>query len=243
MRDVFFLLDADTRLLFSLDLLLCTVFQLNAAVLVDLALYLAVGGLCLGLVELSCSLSLSCFQHVWPRFFGCLSLEPFHVLFLLLKLAGSRSTSLHLAIALLSTRGRASACSGPCCESLSGSSALSVHFDHLLKTFWHHIDRKFPGCPHSTLRRLAGRSRCACPHSIWDISLVEFERQVLSHCNHTFLIQLGVPVSGYRAETRSSLSLVQIHSFTILLFSLVVLLRDVSPASSETSKSYTSMNF
>ena len=34
-------------------LLLCTVFLLNAAVFADLALYLAVGGLCLGLVELS----------------------------------------------------------------------------------------------------------------------------------------------------------------------------------------------
>ena len=75
------------------------------------------------------------------------------------------------------------------------------------------------------LRRLAGGTRCACPHSIWDISLVEFERQVLSHCNHTLLIQLGVPVSGYRAETRSRLCLVQIHSFTILLFSLIVLLK------------------
>ena len=31
----------------------CTVFLLNAAVFADLALYLAVGGLCLGLVELS----------------------------------------------------------------------------------------------------------------------------------------------------------------------------------------------
>ena len=68
---------SDKRLLFSLYLLLCTVFLLNAAVLVDLALYLAVGGLCLGLLELSCSLSLSCFKHVRHRFFGCLSLEPF----------------------------------------------------------------------------------------------------------------------------------------------------------------------
>ena len=198
--------------------------------------------LCLGLVELSCSLSLSCFQHVWLRFFGCLSLEPLHALFLL-KLAVSRSATLNLAIALLSARGRASACSGPCCESSSGSSALSVHFDHLLKNSLTSHRQEVLRVSALHLRRLAGRTRCACPHSIWDISLVEFERQVLSHCNHTFLIQLGVPVSGYRAETRSSLSLVQIHSFTILLFSLVVLLRDVSPSSSETSKPYTSMNF
>ena len=147
----------------------------------------------------------------------------------------SRSASLHLATELLSARGRASACSGPCCESSSGSSALSVHFDHLLKNSLTSHRQEVSRVSALHLRRLAGRSRCACPHSIWDISLVEFERQVLSHCNHTLLIQLGVPVSGYRAETRSRLSLVQIHSFTILLFSLIVLLRDVSPSSSETS--------
>ena len=88
---------------FPLYLLLCTVL-LNAAVFVDLALYLAVGGLCLGLVELTCSVSLSCFKHVWHRFFGCLSLEPFHALFLLLKLAGSRSATLNLATARLCAR-------------------------------------------------------------------------------------------------------------------------------------------
>ena len=47
---------------FPLYLLLCTAFQLNAAVFADLALYLAVCGLCLGLVELSCSRSLSLSQ-------------------------------------------------------------------------------------------------------------------------------------------------------------------------------------
>ena len=46
----------------------------------------------------------------------------------------SRSASLHLATEVVSARGRASACSGPCCESSSGSSALSEHYDHLLKT-------------------------------------------------------------------------------------------------------------
>ena len=86
------------------------------------------------------SLSLSCFKHVWYRFFGCLSLlcGGFRALFLLLSsssVVGSRSAtsypatalrlsrrsaSLHLATELLSARGQASACSGPCCESSSG---------------------------------------------------------------------------------------------------------------------------
>ena len=45
---------------------------MRISVFADLALYLAVGGL--ASVELSCSLSLSCFKHVWHRFLGCLSL-------------------------------------------------------------------------------------------------------------------------------------------------------------------------
>ena len=73
--------------------------MLNAAVFVDLALYLAVCGL--ASVELSCSLTTFS-----------------------LNLAGSRSATLNLATALLSARGRASVCSGPCCESSSGSSVL-----------------------------------------------------------------------------------------------------------------------
>ena len=108
---------------------------LSAAVFADLALYLAVGGL--ASVELSCSLSLSCFQHVWHRFLGCLSLlcGAFHALFLLLlssSVVGSRSatsylaTTLRLSTALQSARGRVSACSGPCCESSSGSSVPTL---------------------------------------------------------------------------------------------------------------------
>ena len=154
----------------------------------------------------------------------------------------SRSASLHLATELLSARGRARhVLDFVATHRLDHLHCLCI-FDHLLKNSLTSHRQEVSRVSALHLRRLAGRSRCACPHSIWDISLVEFERQVLSHCNHTFLIQLGVPVSGYRAETRSRLSLVQIHSFTILLFSLVVLLRDVSPSSSETSKSYTSMN-
>ena len=68
-------------------------------------------------------LPLSCFKHVWHRFLGCLSLlcGAFHALFL----SGSRSATCNLATALLSARGRASVCSGPCCESSSGPSVLS----------------------------------------------------------------------------------------------------------------------
>ena len=119
------------------SLFLCTVFLLDevfsrcGSVFADLALYLAVGRL--ASVELSCSLSFSCFKHVRHRFFPC-CLD----LFLFLSsssVVGSRSATSYLATALLSARGqhhlatelqpargRASACSGPCCESSSGSS-------------------------------------------------------------------------------------------------------------------------
>ena len=71
-------LSAECGLLFiapSLFSLRCIVFLLNAAVFADLALYLAVGGLCLGRVELSCPPTpSSCFKHFWHRFFGCQTL-------------------------------------------------------------------------------------------------------------------------------------------------------------------------
>ena len=82
--------------------LLCTVFLLNAAVFADLALYLAVGGLCLGGASLVL-LQLSCFKHVWHRFIGCLSLcGAFHAL-LPLSLSsspavGSRSATSYLQL-------------------------------------------------------------------------------------------------------------------------------------------------
>ena len=71
-----FLLDEASSLLVAV----CTVFLLNAAVFVDLALYLVVRGLCLGLVELSSSHSLSQarllsardLQHLTWRLRGCL---------------------------------------------------------------------------------------------------------------------------------------------------------------------------
>ena len=65
---------------------------------------------------------------------------------------------------------RASACSGPSCESPSGSSVLlmarvesrqfSAQPGSLPETLRHHLDKKFPGCP----------------HFIWDNSRVELER-------------------------------------------------------------------
>ena len=55
-------------------------------------------------------------RHVWWSF-----LALFQFLFHL-KLVCSRSATSYLATAVLSARGRASTCSGPCCESSSGSS-------------------------------------------------------------------------------------------------------------------------
>ena len=89
-----------------------SVFLLNAAVFVDLALYLAVCGL--ASVELSCSLSLSSSP--------ARDLQHKNLTTALLSARGRHS--LHLATELLSARGRASVCSGPCCESSSGSSVL-----------------------------------------------------------------------------------------------------------------------
>ena len=77
---------------------------------------------------------------------------------------------------LLSARDRTSSCSGLYREfhlTSSGSCALSVHIDHLRKT--HHIDRKFPRCPHSTC----------------DVSFVELDVRILSHFNRTFLLLRG----------------------------------------------------
>ena len=121
----------------------CTVFLLNAAVFADLALYLAVGGLCLGLVELSCPLTQFrasstsgtdssaahlCVEHFTlsyhfvsqARQLEICNIEPGDC-----AAVCSRSGSFHLATALLSARGRASVCSGPCCESSSGPSVLA----------------------------------------------------------------------------------------------------------------------
>ena len=80
-------------LLNEVSSLLVAVRSLSAecgSVFADLALYLAVGGLCLGLVELSCSRSLS------------LSLSQARLL------SARDSASLHLATELRSARGRAS---------------------------------------------------------------------------------------------------------------------------------------
>ena len=110
---------------FPLYLLLCTVHLLNAAVFFNLTVYLAVGGLCLGLVELSCSRSLSLSLKL-----VCCRLEICNIL-----PGDSRSASLHLATGLRSARGRASVCSGPCCESSSGPSVLTFALVESLQFF------------------------------------------------------------------------------------------------------------
>ena len=165
---------------------------MRISVFADLALYLAVGGL--ASVELSSSLSLSCFKHVWHRFLGCLSLlcGAFHALFLFLSsssVIGSRSatsylaTALRLSTALLSARGRALACSGPCCESSSGSSVpISAQ---LLKLFDITLTRSFlgvlvPPAPFH-LRHFSCRTRDANSAPFFSL-------------NHTLLVQVSVSV-------------------------------------------------
>ena len=83
-------------------------------VIVDLALYLAVGGLCLGLVELSALVLLS----------SC-RLEICNIVPGDCAAVCSRFASLHPAIELRSARGRASVSSGPSCEFSSGSFVLT----------------------------------------------------------------------------------------------------------------------
>ena len=133
----------------------------------------------------------------------------------------SRSASLHPATELLSARGRASVCSGLCCESSSGSSVLisalvgSLQFSaqpwSLPETLRHNTDKKYPGCP----------------HFIWDISLVELEMQISAS------ICTGVAsVSGSKGSNSILLvtRLIHIRSFTswLFAFALTVLLRDCS---------------
>ena len=114
---------SERLLFFSLR---CIVFLLNAAVFADLALYLAVGGLSLGLVELSCPLTQSRASRTsgtvssaaYPCCVELLTL-PYHILSQARRLeicniahdnsaaVCPRSASLHLATALLSALGRA----------------------------------------------------------------------------------------------------------------------------------------
>ena len=85
--------------------------------------------------------------------------------------------------------------SGPCCESSSGSSVLilalvesrqfSAQPCSSPETLRHHIDEKFPWCPHST----------------WDISLFLNSRCKFGfHCNNTLLVQLSVSVWFQRLQ-------------------------------------------
>ena len=128
---------------FPVKLLLCTVFLLNKAVFADLASYLAVAGLAAG--ELTCSRITVVLQArlapiprlpvfaVWScsRSLSlslklvCCRLEICNIVPGDCAAVCSRSTSLHPATELRSARGRASVCSGPCCESSSGPSVLT----------------------------------------------------------------------------------------------------------------------
>ena len=80
-----------------------------------------------------------------------------------------------------------------------------------------HTDKKFPGCP----------------PFIWDISLVELEMQILllfslrSHAPCATERQCLYPKAATQSCWRNGESSVQIRSLTILLFALIVLLRDV----------------
>ena len=100
------------RIRFPLYLLLCTVFLLNADV-PRCRWALPQSGEAFLLSFLSLSLKLVCCRleicNILPG--DCASVC-------------SRSASLHLATELLSARGRASVCSGPCCASSSGSCVL-----------------------------------------------------------------------------------------------------------------------
>ena len=147
----------------------CAVFLLNAAVFADLSLYLAVGGL--ALVELSCSLTTLVLRTrlapipglpilaVWsfsrPLSLSlklvCCQLEVCNILPGDCAADCSKSASLHPATELRSARGRASICSGPCCEFSSGPSVLtfalveSLQFaaQQLLKLFDIALTRSF----------------------------------------------------------------------------------------------------
>ena len=185
---------------------LVAVHRLSAgcgSVFVDLALYLAVGGLCLGGAFLA-FLPFSCFKHVWHRFLGCLSLlcgEALHALFLSLSLSlslsllsssvvGSRwcnivpgdcaavcstSAPLHPATELRSARGWASACSAPRCESSSGPSVLTHCTCGVTDSFLHNLDLFLKLFDMTSTRSFHG-----CPHFIWVIFLcVELETQIL----------------------------------------------------------------
>ena len=132
-------------------------------------------------------LPLSCFEHVWHRFLGCLSLlcGASHALFFFLSSSsavGSRSATSYLATALLSARSLHHCIRRLSCGLLEvglrcvldlaashhlGHLCLFLHLwshcsflrnlDQLPETLRHHVDKKFP----------------VCPHFIWDISLVE----------------------------------------------------------------------
>ena len=99
-----------------------SVFLLNVAVFVDLALYLAVCGL--ASVELSCSLTTLVLHARMAPFPRLPVLGAVHALFLSCSLARDLQFLTWRLRFCLSARIRASENSGPCCESSSGSSVL-----------------------------------------------------------------------------------------------------------------------
>ena len=221
---------------FPLHLLLCTIFLLSADpfLLTWLCTSLSAG---LPRWSFLALLPHSCSKHVWHRFLGCLSLlcGAVHALFLFLSgssVVGSRSATSYLATALLSARGLHHCIRRPSCGVLEvghrhlldlaashrlGHLCLLLHlWSHCSETLRHLIDKKFPGCLYIT----------------WDISLV-LEMQILrlfslrSHALCATERQCLVPKAEIQSCWRDGESSVQIRSFTILMFDLIVLLRDV----------------
>ena len=104
----------------------CTVFLLNAAVFVDLALYLAVCGstsvesFLLSYHPRASSTSGTVSTAAFPQSFS----RSYSLKLATALLSARGRHSLHLATELLSARGRAPTKSELCCESSSGSSVL-----------------------------------------------------------------------------------------------------------------------
>ena len=211
-------LSAECGLLFRAPSLLSlrwTVFPLSAAVFADLTLYLAVGGLCLGLVELSCTLTQSPASSTsgTDSTAACLGVELFTPSYHFLTQARQLEICNIEHGDRAALRSRSACCTWrhhrgrPCfswhlcrhCSFLSG-------LDPLPETLRHHTDKNFPGCPHFT----------------WDICRVKLGKRITA----AFLIVITrsscnwASVSGSKGCFRILLvtGLIKIRSFTILLF-------------------------
>ena len=105
------------------------------------------------------------------------------------------------------------------------SHRLDLHFDHLLNTPRYHINRKFSRVSALQLRRLAGRTQCAFSSSF----------ALKSHAPRA-TGRVSVGIQGLKRYLADDRGLIQIRSFTILLFDLIM-------SSSETCISLKFMNF